>query len=113
MRSLLIAMSAVAALSSSLAACAPTEDGGAVSSPPLPKGTALPPPEMTDAPDQCRASAYQSYVGRNRSELPPKPENETWRVSCSTCAVTMDYNPRRLNIVYDSATNVVREVKCG
>jgi hypothetical protein len=27
--------------------------------------------------------------------------------------VTMDYNPRRLNIVYDEATGVIRQVKCG
>lgn len=84
-----------------LAACAP---------PPLAGADPLPP---SDAPSQCRAERYQSYVGRNRSTLPPKPAGETWRVTCTTCAVTMDYNPSRLNIRYDERTGVIREVKCG
>ncbi len=83
------------------AACAPMEDGG---------GAPMPP---EDAPNQCRAAQYQRYVGRNRSELPPRPADEVWRVTCTTCPVTMDYSPRRLNILYDEATGVIREVKCG
>jgi hypothetical protein len=69
------------------------------------------PPE--DAPDQCRASSYQSFVGKNRSTLPAQPAGELWRVSCESCAVTMDYNPRRLNIVYDDDTGVIEKVSCG
>ncbi|MFN5618247.1 MAG: I78 family peptidase inhibitor [Brevundimonas sp.] len=41
------------------------------------------------------------------------PAGATWRVTCTTCPVTMDYNPGRLNILYDRDTGVVREVKCG
>lgn len=67
----------------------------------------------SDGPAACKADQYQRYVGRNRSELPAAPAGETWRVTCTTCPVTMDYNPRRLNIVYDQATSVIREVKCG
>ena len=66
-----------------------------------------------DGPSQCRADHYQRYIGRNRSELPPRPAGEVWRVTCTTCPVTMDYNPRRLNILYDETTGVIREVKCG
>lgn len=84
-----------------LAACAPMEGGD---------GGATPP---GDSPDQCRASQYQSYVGRNRSTLPPKPPGETWRVTCTTCPVTMDYNPGRLNILYEEQTGIIRQVKCG
>lgn len=83
-----------------LAACAPLDDGS------------LPGPPH-DGPDQCKARQYQSYIGRNRSELPPRPADEVWRVTCTTCPVTMDYSPRRLNILYDQATGVIREVKCG
>lgn len=78
-----------------------------------------PPPQAgpgqvpSDAPTQCRAERFQAYVGRNRSELPPRPAGETWRVTCTTCAVTMDYQPARLNIVYDERTGVIRQVKCG
>jgi hypothetical protein len=35
------------------------------------------------------------------------------RVACTTCPMTMDYNPGRLNILYDQETGIVREVKCG
>lgn len=77
--------------------------------PPAETGPGAPPNEATP----CRAERYQGYVGRNRSELPPKPLNETWRVTCTTCPVTMDYNPSRLNVFYEGRTGIIREVKCG
>lgn len=70
-------------------------------------------PSPGDGPTQCKAPEYQRFVGRNRSELPAAPSGEVWRVVCSTCAVTMDYNPNRLNIVFDVDTGVITEVKCG
>ena len=82
------------------AACAPV---AADPTPPLP----------SDGPSQCRADQYQRFIGRNRSELPARPAGETWRVTCTTCPVTMDYNPARLNILYEETTGVIREVKCG
>ena len=63
--------------------------------------------------DQCRASDYQDLVGQNRSQIPEPPAGASWRVTCVSCAVTMDYRPDRLNIVYDRDTGVVEEVKCG
>lgn len=84
-----------------LAACAPMD------------GDVGPPPPPGDGPEQCKASQYRSYVGRNRSTLPTKPPGETWRVTCTTCPVTMDYSPGRLNILYDEATGIIRQVKCG
>lgn len=83
-----------------LAACAPTTSDPVIETP-------------SDGPTACKADQYQRYVGRNRSELPAAPAGETWRVTCTTCPVTMDYNPQRLNIVYDEATGVIRQVKCG
>ena len=70
-------------------------------------------PLMDDGPDQCKAAEAQRFVGMKRSQLPTAPAGAVWRVTCTTCPVTMDYNPARLNIVYDSATDVVKEVKCG
>ncbi len=84
-----------------IASCAPVDAGD-----PAPM-----PPE--DGPTQCRADQYQRFVGRNRSELPARPAGEVWRVTCTTCPVTMDYNPARLNILFDESTGVIREVKCG
>ena len=83
-----------------IAGCAPVADSPG----PLPPG---------DGPTQCRADRYQHLIGRNRSEIPATPAGETWRVTCTTCPVTMDYNPQRLNILYDQASGTVREVKCG
>lgn len=85
-----------------LAACAPMESGGP---------SAPTPP--SEGPSECKADAYRTYIGRNRSELPAQPAAETWRVTCTTCPVTMDFNPTRLNILYDEASDVIREVKCG
>jgi hypothetical protein len=93
---------AAAGIVLALAACAPTS---------------APPGEIIhdaggDA-SQCQPVRSVHLVGRPRSEIPPTPAGATWRVTCTTCPVTMDYNPGRLNILYDRDTGVVREVKCG
>lgn len=83
-----------------------------VSCAPVDAGDPAPmPPE--DGPTRCKADQYQRYVGRNRSELPARPSGEVWRVTCTTCPVTMDYSPSRLNILFEESTGVIREVKCG
>ena len=86
---------------SALAACAPVEGGGATPAPP------------SSELGQCKADAYRSYVGKSRSELPAAAPGETRREVCTTCAMTMDFNPSRVNIVYDTASNRITEVKCG
>ena len=92
---------AFAAVSVLVVACAPVADDGPAPTPP------------NEGPSQCRADHYQRYIGRNRSELPARPANEVWRVTCTTCPVTMDYSPTRLNILFEDSTGVIREVKCG
>lgn len=83
-----------------------------VSCAPVDAGDPAPmPPE--DSPTRCKADQYQRYVGRNRSELPARPSGEVWRVTCTTCPMTMDYSPNRLNILFEESTGVIREVKCG
>ncbi len=91
----------LAAASLMIVGCAPVADDGPAPTPP------------GEGPNQCRADQYQRYIGRNRSELPARPANEVWRVTCTTCPVTMDYNPSRLNILFEEPTGVIREVKCG
>ena len=101
MKTLILAIAAAGLL----AGCAPADN---VSSPPSGNGGGATPVPPSDGPAQCRADHYQRYVGRNRSELPPKPANETWRVTCTTCPVTMDYSPSRLNILYEERTGIIR-----
>ena len=95
--------SLLAASALALSACAPMESGGA---------TPMPTPGP-DTPKACKVEDYQSYVGRNRSTIPTAPAGQTFRVLCTTCPATMDYNPNRVNFVYDSASNIIREVRCG
>lgn len=81
-------------------------------------GCATPATEGSDAvlpegEDLCRASQYQGWIGRNRSELPAPPQGAVWRVVCSTCPMTMDYNPVRLNIVHDADSGIIQRVSCG
>ena len=77
-----------------------------------PKPSSQPKPPAT-APDACGAAAHTYLVGKNRSEIPVPVDPATRRVHCSTCPVTMDFNPRRLNIVYDQDSGTVTQVKCG
>ena len=63
--------------------------------------------------DTCGAAKLHYLVGRNKSEIPPTPAGATWRIYCSSCLVTMDYSPSRVDIVFDEKTGIVKEVKCG
>lgn len=81
-----------------LAACAPMEGTG---------------PGMPEAGGTCPAAKYEPYVGRNQSTLPAAAPGEVRRVVCDTCAVTMDYNAGRVNVIFDTETNIVEKVTCG
>ena len=63
--------------------------------------------------DTCGANALQNLIGRARSEIPVAVDPSRRRVTCTTCPVTMDFNPERLNIFFDQATGIVKQVKCG
>ena len=69
--------------------------------------------EKAGAGDLCNASKYRYLVGQHRSTIPQPPAGATWRVTCSSCAVTMDFSEHRLNIVYDDKTGTVKSVGCG
>lgn len=97
MRTLVLGLAAAGLLAS----CAPMEE------------TSPPGAVADESLKQCGADRFQSYVGRNRTELPPKPATATWRVVCNTCAMTMDFNPERMNVTYVEATGVIDRVTCG
>lgn len=120
----IIAMTALAAMT--LAAC-----GGPASAPRTPgvnyAAANLPAPQvieeasenqpvgsrMPNDPDLCRASELRWLIGQPRSEIPVPVEVVTRRVTCTTCPVTRDFSPYRLNIFYDQSTGIVQDVRCG
>lgn len=81
--------------------------------PPPPPIQPAPPPPPPPEPDKCGAAEAQKYVGRPRSEIPVPVQPSLQRVVCTTCPMTMDFNEKRLNFVYDAATGIIKEVKCG
>jgi hypothetical protein len=70
------------------------------------------PPRNPDA-DICHASQYQGFVGRKLTDLPPKPDGAVWRTACTSCPMTMDFNPARMNIVFDKDSEVIKSIRCG
>lgn len=75
------------------------------------------PPAISTAPspdaDQCGASELAYLIGKPRSEIPVPVDPSRRRVYCTTCMVTQDYDPTRLNIVIDSQSGLVKDVKCS
>ncbi len=45
-------------------------------------------------------------------EEPPSP-GKAFRVVCTACPMTMDFNPERLNIIYDDTSGVILRLTCG
>jgi hypothetical protein len=69
---------------------------------------------MPAAPvDSCGAAEAQALIGKPRSAIPVPVRPELQRVVCTTCAMTLDFNPRRLNFLYDLSTGLIKEARCG
>lgn len=96
-----------------LTACAPNE----ITPPPPragePAQQSKAPDPKSDPSDICNAKNFQYLVGRPKTEIPVPVNPRNRRVTCTACPVTMDFNPERLNIFFDQATGIVKEVKCG
>jgi hypothetical protein len=108
-----IAATAGAALAL-LAACAPSS--APVTAPAAPSARPERPPhrpEPSASRDECGAHEHRKLVGQPRSKIPVPINPALQRVACTTCPVTMDYVPRRLNFLFDAETGEIREVKCG
>ena len=93
------------------AAAAPTSAPEAVeiaeANPPV--GSRMPSAQQ----DICKAGELQWLVGRPRTEIPVPVEVVNRRVVCTTCPITEDFSPYRLNIFYDADTGLVEQVRCG
>lgn len=97
------------ALLMALAGCSsPAPDPPPPAAPPPP-----PPSSPAPAPDNCGASQVQHLVGRPRNEIPVPVRPDLQRVACTTCPVTLDHNPNRLNFFFDAQTGLIKEIRCG
>lgn len=99
-------------LALALAACAPVQ-APVPPPPPIAPAPPPPPPPPPEPPDYCGAKSLQYLVGKHRTEIPVPINPSMRRVACTTCPVTMDYSPYRLNIFYEQSTGIIKEVKCG
>ncbi|MDB5472367.1 MAG: hypothetical protein JWR84_3927 [Caulobacter sp.] len=97
-----------------LFACATPEPEPVPAPPPPAAHVEAPAPMPAQEPkDTCGAKPLQYLVGRSKSEIPVPVDPTKRRVTCTSCPVTMDYSPERLNIFFDADTGIIKEVKCG
>lgn len=74
--------------------------------------TALPVQAQSKDPDTCGAAALQGLIDGPVPDTLPGPNPV--RVYADGDAVTMDYNPNRVNIILDAGTrSIVLAVTCG
>lgn len=81
------------------------------SPPPAPRSS-IPRPQVS-VKDQCGAAELQGLIGHSRAEIPVPVDPSRQRVACTTCPVTLDFNPDRLNFFFDADTGLIREIRCG
>jgi len=75
-----------------------------------PVGTRM--PQSADA-DLCKANDLQYLVGKPKAEIPVPVDVVNRRVVCTSCPVTEDFSPYRVNIFFNAQTDVVELVRCG
>jgi hypothetical protein len=114
----LLALFGCAPLPLSQSPSQPAPPPAAVAPAPVTPAPTTPPRTPTPRPDvsvrdQCGAAPLQRLVGRPRTEIPVPLDPGRQRVACTTCPVTLDYNPERLNFFFDAQTGIIREVRCG
>lgn len=108
MRALLAAAALLA-----LAACSSAPQEAPAPAPITRPPSAPGPISRAPVADTCGAAQLQHLVGRPRSEIPVPVHPERQRVACTTCMVTQDFSPERLNFFFDADTGVIREIRCG
>ncbi|WP_265184218.1 I78 family peptidase inhibitor [Pseudomonas aeruginosa] len=105
-------------LAALLAGCSSNGDGPSTEGASVATGSASAAPAATPVADgRCDANAVQAYVGKQASaaiveEARRAAGAEVARALRPHDAVTMDYNPRRLNIDVDD-TLVIKRLSCG
>lgn len=104
-------------LAALLADCSSNGDGPSTEGASVATGSASAPAATPVADGRCDANAVQAYVGKQASaaiveEARRAAGAEVARALRPHDAVTMDYNPRRLNIDVDD-TLVIKRLSCG
>ncbi|MDE2487887.1 MAG: peptidase inhibitor I78 [Alphaproteobacteria bacterium] len=95
------------------ASCAPAPLASPRPPEPLAATPAPAPPAATPARDSCGAAGLQDLIGRPRTEIPVPVYPDRERVACTTCPITQDYRPDRLDIFFDERTGIIRQIRCG
>jgi len=75
-----------------------------------PVGSRMPTGQMTDI---CKAGEMQYLVGKPKTDIAVPVDVVNRRVTCTTCPVTEDFSPYRLNIFFDQDTGIIEQVRCG
>ena len=60
---------------------------------------------------QCDAAGAESLIGSHRGAV-TFPVDANVRFVCSDCAMTQDYRPDRLTIIFDEDTGIIEQVRC-
>ncbi|MDB5477276.1 MAG: hypothetical protein JWP49_2787 [Phenylobacterium sp.] len=108
-------LAAICAVLGLAGGCAPTPLEATRTTPATPPPAAARRP-MTPLPaskDACGAAELQGLVGHPRTDIPVPVDPNRQRVACTTCPVTQDYRPDRLNFFFDALSGRIREIKCG
>lgn len=67
----------------------------------------------TDAgPVACDAAANQSLIGSHVGAV-SFPADANVRIVCTTCPMTRDYRPDRMNVIFDQESGIIEQVTCG
>ena len=108
----------VVALGAVVAGCTgPSHAGRAPTSPPVAGATPTRSPVVAPPPPpaggKCEAASLMYLIGKPHTDIPVPVEPAGRRVYCSSCIITEDYVPGRTDIVFDSRTGIVTQVKCG
>ncbi|RPS78306.1 hypothetical protein IPC988_26655 [Pseudomonas aeruginosa] len=104
-------------LAALLAGCSSNGDGPSTEGASVATGSASAPAATPAADGRCDANAVQAYVGKQASAAIVEEARRAAGAEVALAlrphdAVTMDYNPRRLNIDVDD-TLVIKRLSCG
>lgn len=69
-------------------------------------------PDQTPVPQRCDAAAARSLIGTHVGAV-TFPRGADVRIVCTTCPITRDLRPDRLNVRFNQATGIIESVDCG